>query len=87
LAYNLKIADEFQKYIKMKALRKGMSLLAVAFISSMSIAQEQKQSETKKIEPVKVNEVAMSKKTHSQRKEKKLLRVERIQKAEKEEKE
>jgi hypothetical protein len=83
----LKIADEFQNYIKMKALRKGMSLLAVAFISSMSIAQEQKQSETKEIEPVKVNEVVMSKKTHSQRKEKKLLRVERIQKAEKEEKE
>jgi len=83
----LKIADEFQKYIKMKALRKGMSLLAVAFISSMSIAQEQKQNETKEIEPVKVNEVVMTKKTHSQRKEKKLLRVEQIQKAEKEEKE
>jgi len=83
----LKIGDEFQKYIKMKALRKGMSLLAVAFISSMSIAQEQKQNETKEIEPVKVNEVVMTKKTHSQRKEKKLLRVEQIQKAEKEEKE
>ena len=87
MACNLKIADEFQKYIKMKALRKGMSLLAVAFISSMTIAQEQKQSEKKEIEPVKVNEVVVSKKTHSQRKDKKLLRVERIQKAEKEEKE
>lgn len=71
----------------MKALRKGMNLLAVAFISSMSIAQEQKQNETKEIEPVKVNEMVMTKKTNSQRKEKKLLRVERIQKAEKEEKE
>ena len=71
----------------MKALRKGMSLLAVAFISSMTIVQEQKQSEKKEIEPVKVNEVVVSKKTHSQRKDKKLLRVERIQKAEKEEKE
>jgi len=87
LACILKIADEFQNYIKMKALRKGMSLLAVAFISSMTIAQEQKQSEKKEIEPVKVNEVVVSKKTHSQRKDKKLLRVERIQKAEKEEKE
>jgi hypothetical protein len=83
----LKIADEFQKYIKMKAIKKGMGLMVVAFISSMSIAQKQKQSEQKEIEPVKVNEVVMSKKTHSQRKDKKLLRVERIQKAEKEEKE
>ncbi len=71
----------------MKALKKGMGLMVVAFISSMSIAQEQKQSEQKEIEPVKVNEVLVSKKTHSQRKDKKLLRVERIQKAEKEEKE
>ena len=71
----------------MKALKKGMGLMVVAFISSMSIAQEQKQSEQKEIEPVKVNEVLVSKKTHSQRKDKKLLRVERIQKAETEEKE
>ncbi len=71
----------------MKAIKKGMGLMVVAFISSMSIAQKQKQSEQKEIEPVKVNEVVMSKKTHSQRKDKKLLRVERIQKAEKEEKE
>jgi hypothetical protein len=68
----------------MKAIEKGMIVMVMALISTMSMAQNQEQ---KQIEPVKLNEVVQSKKTHSQRKVKKLIRVEQIQKAEKQEKE
>jgi hypothetical protein len=71
----------------MKAIEKGMILIVMAFISSVSMAQNQGQKEQKQIGPLKVNEVVQSKKTRSQRKVKKLIRVEQIQKAEKQEKE
>ena len=64
----------------MKAIEKGIVVMVMAFISTVSMAQNQ-------IEPVKVNEVVKSKKTHSQRKVKMRIRVEQIQKAEKQEKE
>ena len=71
----------------MKAIEKGIVVMVMALISTMSMAHNQAQKEQKQIEPVKVNEVVKSKNTHSQRKVKKLLRVEQIQRAEKQEKE
>lgn len=61
--------------------------MALACISSVSMAQDQKQTAKKEVEPVKVNEVVQSKKTQPVKKNKKLLRLERIQKVGKEEKE
>jgi hypothetical protein len=71
----------------MKAIEKGMIVMVMALISTMSMAQNQEQKEQKQIQPVKVNEVIQSKKTQSQRKVKMHIRVEQIQKAEKQEKE
>lgn len=68
----------------MKAIEKGLVVMVMAFISTVSMAQDQEQ---KQIEPVKVNEVVKSRKTHSQRKVKMRIRVEQIQKADKQEKE
>lgn len=70
----------------MKALKEGLFVVAMVFISSMSMAQDQKQTEKKEVEPVKVNEVVQSKKTYPKKQGKKLLRLERIQKVGKEEK-
>jgi hypothetical protein len=71
----------------MKALKEGLFVVTMVLISSVSMAQDQKQTEKKDIEPVKVNEVVKSKKTYPKKQGKKLLRVERIQKVGKEEKE
>jgi hypothetical protein len=71
----------------MKALKKGLFVVTMVFISSMSMAQDQKQTEKKEVEPVKINEVFQSKKTYPKKKGKKLLRLERIEKVGKEEKE
>jgi hypothetical protein len=71
----------------MKALKEGLFVVAMVLMSSMSIAQDQKQTEKKEVEPVKVNEVVQSRKTYPKKQSKKLLRVERIQKVGKEEKE
>ena len=49
----------------MKAIGKGMVVMVLVFISSMSLAQNQEQKEQNQIEPVKVNEVVQSKKTQS----------------------
>jgi hypothetical protein len=70
----------------MKALKEGLFVVAMVFISSMSTAQDQKQTEKKEVEPVKVNEVVQLKKTYPKKQGKKLLRLERIQKVGKEEK-
>jgi hypothetical protein len=71
----------------MKALKEGLFVVAMVLMSSMSMAQDQKQTEKKEIEPVKVNEVVQSKKNHPKKQGKKLLRLESIQKVGKEEKE
>lgn len=71
----------------MKALKEGLFVVAMVLMSSLSMAQDQKQTEKKEVEPVKVNEVVQSRKTNPKKQGKKLLRVERIQKVGKEEKE
>lgn len=71
----------------MKMDKKVLLTITAGFFTLFSMAQDQKQSETKELNPVKVNEVVQSKKTNSKHQGKKLRPVQHIQKVGKEEKE